>query len=51
MNLNELSHDRQASYLRSILASGKNSILSYFALFALRHHLASRHSQSFTQEI
>jgi hypothetical protein len=51
MNLNELSHDRQVSYLRSILASGKNSILSYFALFALRHHLASRHSQSFTQEI
>jgi len=50
MNLNELSHDRQVSYLRSVLASGKNSILSYFALFALRHHLASRHSPNFSQK-
>ena len=50
MNLNELSHDRQVSYLRSVLSSGKNSILSYFALFALRHHLASRHSPNFSQK-
>ena len=50
MNLNELSHDRQVSYLRSVLASGKSSILSYFALFALRHHLASRHSPNFSQK-
>ena len=50
MNLNEMSIDRQVSYLRSVLSSGKSSILSYFALFALRHHLASRHSKSFTQK-
>jgi len=50
MNLNELSHDRQVSYLRSVLSSGKSSILSYFALFALRHYLASRHSPNFSQK-
>ena len=50
MNLNEMSIDRQVSYLRSVLSSGKSSILSYFAHFALRHHLASRHSPNFSQK-
>jgi len=50
MNLKEMSFERQVSYLRSVLSSGKNSLLGYFALFAFRHHLASRHSPGFTRK-
>jgi hypothetical protein len=50
MNLNEMDFDKQVGYLRSLLSSGKNSNLSYFALFAFRHHLASKHSPNFTQK-
>jgi hypothetical protein len=50
MKLEEMSFERQVQHLRSLLGSGKNSLLSYFALFALRHHLASKHSPAFTQK-
>lgn len=48
MNLNEMGFDEQVRYLRSLLNSGKNSLLGYLALFAFRHHLASRHSPGYT---
>ena len=48
MNLKKLSHDKQVSYLRSLLGSRKNAITGYFAMFAFRHHLASKHSSNFT---
>lgn len=50
MNLNELTFDKQVEYLRSLLASGRNSLTGYMALFAFRHHLASKHSAKFTQK-
>jgi len=50
MNLNELSFDKQVEYLRSLLSSGKNSLIGYMALFAFRHHVASKHSARFTQK-
>jgi len=37
-------------YLRSLLSSGKNSLLGYFALFAFRHHLATKHSANFSRK-
>ena len=49
MNLNEMSHDRQVGYLRSILRSGKSTLTGFMALFAFRHHLASKHSPDFSQ--
>lgn len=49
MKIEEMSFEKQVQYLRSLL-SGKNSLLGYFALFALRHHLASKHSPAFTQK-
>jgi len=48
MNLKEMDFEKQVSYLRSLLGSGKNSNLSYLALFAFRHHLAAKHSPNFT---
>jgi hypothetical protein len=45
-----MSFDKQVAYLRSVLAPGKNSMLSYLALFAMRHHLASKHSPSFSKK-
>jgi len=50
MNLKEMSFEKQVRYLRSLLSSRKNSLLSYFALFAFRHHLASKHSPNFSQK-
>jgi len=50
MNLKEMDFEKQVSYLRSLLSSGKNSLLSYFALFAFRHHLATKHSPNFSQK-
>jgi len=49
MKIEEMSFEKQVQYLRSLL-SGKNSLLGYFALFALRHHLASKHAPAFTQK-
>ena len=48
MDLNKMDFDKQVSYLRSLLSSGKDSLLGYFALFAFRHHLATKHSPSYT---
>jgi len=47
MKLNEIPYDEQASRLRSLLSSGKNTLTGYLALFAFRHHLATKHSESF----
>ena len=47
MKLNEIPYDEQVSRLRSILSSGKNSLTGFLALFAFRHHLATKHSESF----
>ncbi len=49
MNLNEMSHERQVGYLRSVLRSGKGTLTGFMALFAFRHHLASKHSPDFSQ--
>lgn len=48
MNLKEANFDEQVSYLRSLLRSGKSSFASYLALFALRHHLATKHSPEYS---
>jgi len=48
MDLNKMDSDKQVSYLRSLLSSGKDSLLGYFALFAFRHHLATKNSPNFT---
>jgi len=48
MNLKEMDFEKQVSYLRSLLGSGKNSLLGYFALFAFRHHLATKHAANYT---
>jgi len=50
MKLNEMPYDEQVSRLRSILNSGKNTLTGYLALFAFRHHLASKHSRDFRAE-
>jgi hypothetical protein len=50
MNLKEMEFEKQVTYLRSLLSSGKNSLLGYFALFAFRHHLALKHSPRFSQK-
>ncbi len=50
MNLKEMDFEKQVSYLRSLLSSGKNSLLGYFALFAFRHHLATKHSENFSRK-
>jgi len=50
MNLKEMGFEEQVRYLRSLLGTGKNSLLGYFALFAFRHHLASKHSPRFSQK-
>ena len=49
MNLKEMDFEKQVRYLRSLLSSGRNSLLGYFALFAFRHHLATKHSPRFSQ--
>lgn len=50
MNLKEISFEEQLRYLRSLLSSGKNSLLGHFALFAFRHHLATKHSPNFSRK-
>ncbi|MEE9389753.1 MAG: hypothetical protein V3U91_00770 [Candidatus Aminicenantaceae bacterium] len=50
MNLKEMDFEKQVRYLRSLLSSGKNSLLGYFALFAFRHHLALKHSPNFSRK-
>lgn len=50
MNLKEMDFEKQVRYLRSLLSSGKNSLLGYFALFAFRHHLALIHSSNFSRK-
>jgi len=50
MNLKEMSFERQVSYLSSVMSSGKNTLLGYFALFAFRHHLACKNSPGFTRK-
>lgn len=50
MNLKEMDFEKQVVYLRSLLGSGKNSLLGYFALFAFRHYLAMKHSPRFSQK-
>jgi len=50
MNLKEMDFERQVNYLRSVLSSGKNNLVGYFALFAMRHHLALKHSPSFDRK-
>ena len=50
MNLKEMGFEEQVRYLRSLLGTGKNSLLGYFALFAFRHHLALKHSPRFSQK-
>jgi hypothetical protein len=49
MKLDEMSFEKQVEYLRSLLRSGKGTLTGYMALFALRHHLASKHSPDFSQ--
>lgn len=48
MNLKEMSFDRQVECLKSLMRSGENTLPGHFALFAFRHHLASRHSPAYT---
>jgi len=48
MNLKEMSFEKQVGYLRSLLRSGKGTLTGYMALFAFRHHLASKHSPDFS---
>lgn len=50
MKLNEMPYSEQVSRLRSFLNSGKNTLTGYLALFAFRHHLASKHSRDFRSE-
>lgn len=50
MNLNGMSFEKQVGYLRSLLRSGKGTLTGYMALFAFRHHLASKHSPDFSQK-
>lgn len=50
MNLKQMDFEKQVRYLRSLLSSGKNSLLGYFALFAFRHHLALKHSANFSRK-
>lgn len=47
MKLNDIPYDEQVSRLRSVLSSGKESLTGFLALFAFRHHLASKHSRDF----
>jgi len=49
MKLNEMSFEKQVGYLRSLLSSGKGTLTGYMALFAFRHHLATKHSPEFSQ--
>jgi hypothetical protein len=49
MNPNEMSFEKQVGYLRSLLTSGKGTLTGFMALFAFRHHLASKHSPNFSQ--
>jgi|GEM_PF-914672 len=44
MNLEEMSPERQASYLRSVLRSKKGTLTGFMALFALRHHAITKHN-------
>lgn len=48
MNLNEMSHERQVGYLRSVLRSGKGTLTGFMALFAFRHHLITKHSPDYS---
>jgi len=50
MNLNKMNFEKQVSRLRSLMSAGKNSFLSHIALFAFRHHLATKHSPDFSQK-
>ena len=50
MNLKEMDFEKQVRYLRSLLSSGKNSVLGHFALFAFRHYLATKHSENFSRK-
>lgn len=50
MRLEEMDFDGQVRYLRSLLRSGKGRLTSYIALFAFRHHLASKHAPGFSQK-
>ena len=50
MNLKEMDFEKQVRYLRSLMSSGKNSLLGYFALFTFRHHLATKHSANFSRK-
>ena len=44
MNLEEMSHERQVGYLRSVLRSKKSTLTGFMALFALRHHAITKHN-------
>lgn len=44
MNLEEMSPERQAGYLRNVLRSKKGTLTGFMALFALRHHAISKHN-------
>lgn len=44
MNLEEMSHERQVGYLRSVLRSRKSTLTGFMALFALRHHAIAKHN-------
>lgn len=48
MNLKEMSYEKQVKYLKSLLGTGSNSLLGFFALFSFRHHLATKHSSNYT---
>lgn len=48
MNLEEMSHERQVNYLRSVLRSKKGTLTGFMALFALRHHAISKHNPEIT---
>jgi hypothetical protein len=48
MGLKEMRFDQQVEALKTALRSGRNSFASYLALFALRHHLATKHAPDYS---
>jgi len=48
MKLKEMRFDQQVEALKMALRSGRNSFASYLALFALRHHLATKHAPDYS---
>lgn len=50
MKLSEMRFEKQVAYLRSLLAGGNNSMLTWLALYLLRYFMAVKHSKGFSKK-